>query len=227
MKDNVRIKSFSKGLIIRFNEEASFDDILAETAAKFRDGKSFFGNAAVAVMLQGKELSETQESQLIDAIESECELKVICLITGDEEKEKFFIKAVQFAERQKMADTALGEEIQVFRGDLTEGEQLDTPSSIILLGDVGSGCSISSEKNIMILGALYGEAHAGVSSKQKDHFVAAMEMMPEALTVGDFKYIPPKKAIWSKKKKEQMLVASVQGKKIEIQEFTKEYLGRF
>lgn len=227
MRDNVRIKSFSKGLTIRFNEEASFEDILTETAAKFRDGRSFFGDAAVAVMFQGKELSETQESQIIDTIESECELKVVCLITGDQEKEKFFIKAVQFAERQKMAETAIGEEIQVFRGDLTEGEQLDTPSSVILLGDVESGCKITSEENIIILGALYGEACAGFSSKQKDHFVAAMEMMPEALTIGDFKYIPPKKAIWSKKKKEQMLVASVQGKKIEIQEFTKEYLGRF
>lgn len=227
MKENVRIKSFQKGLILQLGEEADFDEILAEAAKKFSEGRAFFGDAAVAVTFQGRELSRSEELQLVDAIQQNCDLKVICLVARDEEQNKLFVKAVQYTERQRIADTVLGEDVQVFRGDLTEGEKLDTPSSIIILGDVHSGCSVVSAKNILILGSLYGEAHAGYGESGGDNFVIALEMTPEVLTIGDFKYIPPKKTMWGKKKKEQMLVAKLQKDKVQIQEFTKELLSVF
>lgn len=227
MKENVRIKSFQKGLILQLGEEPSFDEILAEATKKFSEGRAFFGDAAVAVTFQGRELSRSEELQLVDAIQQNCDLKVICVVAKDEEQNKLFVKAVQYTERQRIADTVLGEDVQVFRGDLTEGEKLDTPSSIIILGDVRSGCSVVSAKNIMIVGSLYGEAHAGYGENGEGNFVIALEMTPEALTIGDFKYISPKKTMWGKKKKEQMLVAKLQEDKVQIQEFTKELLSAF
>lgn len=227
MKENVRIKSFQKGLILQLGEEPTFEEILAETTKKFSEGRVFFGDAAVAVTFQGRELSRSEELQLVDTIQQNCDLKVICVVAKDEEQNKLFVKAVQYTERQQIADTVLGEEVQVFRGDLSEGEKLDTPSSIIILGDVHSGCSVMSAKNILIFGSLYGEAHAGYGEDGEGNFVIAREMTPEELTIGDFKYIPPKKTMWGRKKKEQMLVAKLQEDKIQIQEFTKELLSSF
>lgn len=227
MKENLRIKSFPNGLTLQLGQEGTFEDICAEASRKFSEGRAFFGNAAVAVTFQGRELSRTEEMRLVDAIQSNCDLRVVCVVSRDEEQNKLFVKAVQFTERQRIADAVLGEDVQVFRGDLKEGEKLDTPSSIIILGDVKSGCRVVSAKNILILGSLYGEAHAGFGEDGRDRFVIALEMAPEALAIGDFKYSSPKRSLFGKKKKEQLLAAKVQEDKVQIQEFTKELLSAF
>lgn len=227
MKDNVRIKSFAKGLLLQLNEEASFDDILAEVAVKFQDGKTFFGNSSVAITFQGRTLTDLEETEIVNAIQYNCNLKVVCIIAKDEHTDKMFSKAVQVSERQKIAETELGEEVQVFRGNLSGGETLETPSSIIILGDVESGCSITSEKSILIVGNLYGKAHAGKGSDGKNSIVIAREMMPQALSIGDYLYTPPKKSMWGKKKKEQMMAAKILEDQVQILELTKELLSEF
>lgn len=227
MLDKVRIKSYAKGLIVRLDAESPFETILEEVTAKFTDGRSFFGDASVAVQFEGRELSEEQEDEILLAIRRSCDLKITCILDRDEKLENTFAKATQFMERQKLCEAALGEEIQVFRGSLTDGEKLDTPSNIILLGDVESGCVITSERSIIILGNLYGEAHAGYGRPEEDAFVCAFEMAPEELTIGDFKYEPPKKGLWGRKKKEQvMLAATVLDDKIQVEEVTREILSR-
>ena len=67
-----------------------------------------------------------------------------------------------------------------------EGDILETENSMILLGNVYPGSTAYSAKNIIILGGLYGEACAG-------GFVAALEMKPEKIKIGDFKYRPRSK----------------------------------
>lgn len=227
MKDLVRIKSLSKGLVIQLNEEAPFENLLAEVVRKFKEGKSFFGKASVAISFAGRELTDPEQIQMIDAIQYNCDLTVVCVVDKDEETDKLFLRAMQHTERQTIGATSVEDTIQVFRGALSDGEKLDTPSSIIILGDVCSGCSISSEKNILVMGTLYGEAHAGVGNSKDACFVAAMEMAPEALSIGDFIYSIPKKSLWGKKKNNQPLVAKVLNDKIELQQFTNELLSSF
>lgn len=227
MKDKIRIKSFSNGLTIQLAEQCPFEELLNEVGVKFREGKSFFGNAAVAIAFRGRELSPDEEEQLLEAIESNCNLKIICMVSKDEEQDKLFGKALQHFERKKLAESDIGKEIQVFQGALKDGEDLETPNSIIILGDVCSGGSVSSEKNILVLGGLYGKAHAGRDSHSGNCCVAALEMTPDELFIGDFKYIPVKKAKWGKKKKTSFLVARVQENSIVMEELTKESLLDF
>ena len=230
MKDLVRIKSLSKGLAIQLNQEAEFDDILNEVVKKFTEGKAFFGKACVAISFTGRVLSDSQQIQLIDAIQYNCDLTVICVVDHDEEQDKIFLRAMQQTERRRLSETAMEDEIQVFRGSLRGGEKLETPSSIIVLGDVEGGCSVTSEGNILIVGALYGSAHAGAGSVAKEgesNYVAALEMTPEALSIGDFKYNIPRKSIWGKKKTPQALVAKLQKDKIVVQELTNDILDSF
>ena len=240
MKELVRIKSFSKGLIIQLDAEASFDVILSETAEKFRDGKTFFGNACVAITFQGRVLSEPEQIEMIDVIQFNCDLKVICIVAEDDEKDKVFVKAMQHTQRQQMIQTEMGQEIQIFRGSLKDGENLDTPSNIVILGNVDSGCRVFSEKSILIFGGLYGEAHAGYGTKDVSQVVIALEMAPEALSIGDFTYIPPQKAKWGKNKERQSareiqtlkktaraIAAKVQDDMVVLTEYTEEYLSAF
>ena len=57
----------------------------------------------------------------------------------------------------------------------------------MVLGDVYPGSTIVSTKDIVILGGLFGKAYAG-GNGSGGHFIAALEMAPERLQIGDFKY---------------------------------------
>ena len=227
MKDKVRIKSFSKGLKLILDDQIPFDDLLREVAAKFVEGKNFFGNETVALTFSGRKLSEEEEMQLMDVIQYNCYLKILCIVEKDEERDKFFMKIVRLAETRKLFEVDVDQEVQVFRGSLQDGEKLDTPTDVVIFGDVAAGCSITTEKSILVLGSLYGSAMAGKGAKAGKHIVAALEMAPEALAIGDFKYEPPKKTKWGKKKKDVAYVAKIQDDAIVMEELTKEHLKAF
>lgn len=227
MKDKVRIKSFSNGLILQLDQDEPMEELLVEIAAKFKEGKAFFGRAAVAISFQGREVNAEEEDRILNTIEENCNLKIVCIVGKEEAREKVFGKALQHYERQKLAEDQLGREVQVFQGSLKDGEELETPTSIIILGDVESGCSISSEKNILVLGGIYGKAHAGKGSDGKKNIIAALEMASDELFIGDFKYIPAKKNKWGKKKKEEALVAKIHENSVCLEPLTKEHLKEF
>ena len=76
-----------------------------------------------------------------------------------------------------------------------------------------------------MLGGLYGEAYAG-GNGSKGHYIAALEMSPERLKVGDFKYKPKDKTPrWSIKPKVQPKIAYVRDEKIVIDPLTKDLLS--
>jgi len=238
MGEIVRIKSFSKGLNIQLDDAVSFDEILSTAARKFREGKQFFGNSYTVVSFTGRKLSDLEEMQLIDAIRYNCDLKIICTICEDERQDQLFMKAMaeiptDIKKEESSEETypetyeEMYDDVQVFRGDLSDGEKLDTTRSIIILGDVYGGCSITSEKNILILGTLYGTARAG-SAGDNHAFIIAMEMAPEELSIGDFTYDMSRKKQWTKKKKEGTMVAArIQEDTIILDEYTKEFLNDF
>ena len=227
MKEKVRIKSFSKGLTLILDDQMPFDDLVREVAAKFVEGKNFFGNETVALSFSGRKLTEEEEIRLMDVIEYNCYLKIRCIVEKDEDRDKMIMKMLRIAEIRKLFEVDAEQEVQVFRGSLQDGEEIDTPTDIVIFGDVENGCSIRSEKSILILGSLYGKAFAGMDPKNgKNCVVAALEMAPEALAIGDFKYEPPKKTKWGKKKQFAQ-VASVREDAIVMEELTKEHLKAF
>ena len=49
MRDIVRIKSFSNGLKIHMDENASMDELTAALESKLSSSRKFFGNNSVAI----------------------------------------------------------------------------------------------------------------------------------------------------------------------------------
>ena len=120
-----------------------------------------------------------------------------------------------------------GEDGQFMKGSLKNREVLETENSIIILGDVYPGSAVISAKNIIILGGLYGEAYAG-GNGQEGAFVAALEMEPERIKVGDFKYKPAtKQSKWGIRPKVQPKIAYVKNNKVVFEPLTKEVLSTF
>ena len=135
-------------------------------------------------------------------------------------------RKVSGAEEIRILD-AVREDGQFFKGSLKNKEVLETENSIIILGDVYPGSAVISAKNIIILGGMYGEAYAG-GNGQPDAFVAALEMEPERLKIGDFKYkTAAKQSKWGIRPKVQPKIAYVKNGKIIFEMLTKDLLSGF
>lgn len=223
MKEAAVMKSYQNGITIYLNEESSFEQILNEIEFKFTESRGFFGAAKMALSFEGKELNHGEEIQILDTIRRCSEVNIVCIVGKDDDTNKYFIKALQQMER-KITE---GDDGQFYRGTLKNREVLETESSIVVLGDVYPGCAVISTKNIIILGGLYGEAYAG-GNGEEGHYVVALEMEPERIKIGDFKYKHAgKQSKWGIRPKVQPKIAYVKNERIVFEPLTKELLGSF
>lgn len=223
MTEMVKITSYQNGITLHLHPEASFEDILSELAFKFEQGRNFFGKAGVALSIGGREISDAEELQIVDAIKKNSNVNIICIIGRNEETDRTFLKAIQQVEKKFSS----GSEGQFYKGTLKDKAVIETENSIIILGDVNPGCSVISAKNIIVLGGLYGEAYAG-GGAEDGAYVVALEMEPERLKIGDFKYkSKDKQSKWGIRPKVQPKIAYVKNKKIVLEPLTKELLASF
>ena len=228
MKEKVRIKSFAKGLILQIDEKIPFDELLAIVAEKFAENKDFFGEETVAISFKGRKLSDEEEIQLLECIEYNCYLKIRCIVEKDSAKDRMFVKALDLAEVRKLISTEMEQEIQVVQRSIENGEEFRSQSSVIILGDVEAGCTVISEKNICVLGGLYGTARAGYESYLRTAVVAALEMSPEELTIGRFRLdSADKKQKWGKKKDDEPKIARIYDGAIVLEKLSKEHFRKF
>ena len=222
MKNAVVIKSFQNGLSIFLDDEIPFSKLIEEIAFKFREAAHFFKDASMVLSFEGRELSDLEERQIVDTITANSSLNVVCIMGKNEETNKNYVKALQkLSYHQQLMENAG----QFYKGTLKDGQTLETENSVIVLGDVYPGASIISNKDIIILGGLYGQAYAG-GSGEEGHFVVALEMSPERLKIGDFKYkTSEKQSKWSIKPKVQPKIAFVRDQRVVTEPITKELLS--
>ncbi len=203
----------------------SFEDLLENIALKFREADGFFKNASVAISLEGRELTENQEREILDAITQNSRLNILCLMGKDEEKNLRFLGVQNHLNFQEDENSG-----QFYRGTLHEGASIETEHSIIILGDVCEGSRVYSNKDVVILGALRGDVYAGAGGNN-NHFVVALDMKPSSLQIGDLVYnSPPQKTSrWGFGKHPQAVpkIAYTYNGAVQMESITKELLDNF
>lgn len=219
MKNTVIIKSFQNGISLHLDDTLPFPELLEEIAMKFKESAAFFQNAKMALSIEGRSLTEEEERKVVDAISKNSDLCIACLVGKDDNTNQNFFRAIQMLDYDDEKDG------QFYRGTLKNGQVLETESSIVIIGDVNPGSAIVSTKDIVILGGLYGEAYAGGNGRD-GHYIVALEMSPERITIGDFKYKAKEKgARWSIKPKIQPKIAYVKNGQVVMEAITKELLS--
>lgn len=223
MKNSVIIKSFQNGIVLHLDPELPFESILTDIEEKFRESSTFFKDAKMALSIKGRVLSEAEEVMVLEAISQNSLLRIVCLVGEDEETNQHFVKALQQTDSER--NDSSSSDGQFYRGTLKNGEMLETESSIVILGDVYPGSAIISAKDIIVLGGLFGQAYAG-GNGSPGHYVVALEMSPEKLKIGDFRYYAKEKSSkWSIRPKVQPKIAYVKDEKVVIDPITKELLS--
>lgn len=222
MKNPVVIKSFPDGLSIYLDNEMPFSELIQEVAFKFRESSRFFKDASMVVSFEGRALTDQEERQLVNTISANSSLHIVCIMGKNEETNKNYVKALQRLSYHQQAMENAG---QFYKGTLKDGQTLETEHSVIVLGDVYPGASIISNKDIIVLGGLYGQAYAG-GNGDEGHFVVALEMSPEKLKIGDFKYkTNEKQSRWPIKPKVQPKIAYVKDQRVIVEPITKDLLN--
>ena len=224
MKNSVILKSFPNGISVIMDSSISFEDLLENIAAKFREADGFFKNASVAISLEGRELTENQEREILDAITQNSRLNILCLMGKDEEKNLKFLGVQSKLNFQNDENSG-----QFYRGTLKDGASIETEHSIIILGDVCEGSCVYSNKDIVVLGTLTGDVYAGAGGNS-NHFVVALNMLPGILQIGDYVYNsqPQKTMRWGFKKPQTVpKIAYTRDGEVQIESITKELLDNF
>ncbi len=224
MKNSVILKSFPNGILVILDGTISFQELLADIAAKFREADGFFKDASVAISIEGRELTEEQEREILDAITQNSRLKILCLMGRDEEKNLKFLGVQNKLNFQNDENSG-----QFYRGTLKDGASIETEHSIIILGDVCEGSCVYSNKDIVVLGTLTGDVYAGAGGNS-NHFVVALNMLPGVLQIGDYVYNsqPQKTPRWGFKKPQTVpKIAYTHNGEVQIESITKELLDNF
>ena len=221
MESHVVIKSHTHGIRLVLDPEVSFEDLLKETEHKFSEARSFLGDQSLVLAIEGRNLSNYEEEKLLSCIEKNCNLDILCVVGYDEEAEQTFLHAIKTIEQK------IDPENQCFfyRGSVINHQDLEFDESVIILGDVNQGSSVSSKGNVVVLGGLYGKARAGVATDDSV-FVIALEMAPEELEIGGVFYEPETKKQHFLKKKIEPKLAHVQEGRIELEELSRPVIER-
>ena len=129
-----------------------------------------------------------EEQQIISAIESNTSIEILCIVENGTRQEavmKEQVEAFYDAVQQQYENAAAGNgPEQFYRGTLRSGQVISSESSVTIIGDVNPGAKIISQGNIVILGALKGNAQAGCMG-DRNCFIFALDMQPIQIQIGD------------------------------------------
>lgn len=205
MAQKVIIKSNKYGINLILDPDIAFDDLLKAVIEKFKESEKFFKNSKLGISFAGRKLSNEEEQKIIDAITSNTTIEILCIVDNNEEnaeKMKQQIEAYSEAIERQCAK-AMSSQGEFHRGTLRSGQVLESDASITILGDVNPGARVSSGGNIVVLGALKGNARAGIYG-DSSCFILALEMDPIQIQIGDLIAKSPDKE--KKKRRPSILI---------------------
>lgn len=208
MSQPIVMKGNKYGITIRFDETTPFEELRALLKEKLVQSSDFFQDARMALAFEGRHLTEKEEEEVLDLIETYSELKIVCIMDHSENTAKRFAAALALAKQQiavgKMEqnqekqikreigttkpydlmedDSPPSKPGQFYRGTLRSGQILESERSIVIVGNVNPGGKVIARGNIVVLGALKGSAFAGCDGK-RDAFIAALNMVPTQLRI--------------------------------------------
>ncbi len=205
MSQSVTIKSNKYGINLVLDPDIAFNDLKRDIIDKFKASVGFFKNAKLAISFEGRSLSGDEEQQIIEAIESNTTIRILCIVENGSKQEAVMKEQIdafyeevqkqsiqqnqqvaqvmqQVEPQQIISEVAIPD--QFYRGTLRSGQVISSESSVTIIGDVNPGAKIIAAGNIVILGALKGNAHAGCTG-DRSCFIFALDMQPIQIQIGD------------------------------------------
>ena len=187
MKDAVVIKGNKAGMTVYLEKDLDFEEVLQAIAKKFKATAKFWGAAQMTLTLEGRDLTPEEEYRVVQTITYNSDIEVLCLLDTDGNRTRKCEKALN--ERLMELSSLTG---QFYKGNLRDGDELESEASIVVIGDVEKGARIISKGNVVILGDLHGSVTAGASGNEKT-VIVALDMAPQQLKISEVQAVYPEK----------------------------------
>lgn len=215
MSQHVVIKHNRYGIELVLDNTISFEELLAFVIEKFKASSDFFKDAKLAIAFKGRELAEEEMMAIVDAITENTSIQIMSIIENGTALEEIMKQQMEAMSEQSVPNEEVQKTEQIpedyiqyvpeqsivsdfYIGTLRSGQVLECASSVTLVGDVNPGAKIISEGNVVILGALKGNASAGVTGNNSC-FIFALDMRPIQLQIGQYYAKSPDKVVEKKK----------------------------
>lgn len=185
MSQTVIIKSNKYGINLILDPNVSFRDLLAAVIEKFKESEKFFKDSSLVIAFEGRRLSQEEEYKIIEAITENTSIQIACIMDNDSDREERMRQQLDeyYSAVESQYAAAMAAQGDFYKGTLRSGQLLESESSVTIIGDVNPGAKIVSGGNIVILGALKGNAHAGAYGNE-ECFIFALDMNPIQIQIG-------------------------------------------
>ncbi len=185
MAQTVMIKSNRYGINLILDPDIAFADLLKAIVEKFKESEKFFKGSKFGISFEGRSLSGEEEQKIIDAITENTTIEILCIVDNNEENAEKTRQQIEayYEAVEKQYEKAMNSQGEFYRGILRSGQVLENEASITIIGDVNPGAKVISGGNIVVLGSLKGNAHAGAYG-DSECFILALEMDPLQLQIG-------------------------------------------
>ena len=145
MHNTVVIKSNKAGMTVYLEPEVPFQTLLADIGRKFGDNTKFWGSAQMTLTLEGRKLTAEEEFAVVNQIMENSNLEIVCLVDTDANR----IERCEKALNEKLMELSC-QTGQFFKGNLQDGETLESEASIIIIGDVERGSRVIAKGNVIV-----------------------------------------------------------------------------
>ena len=93
MNQGAILKSYNGAIKLILDSDMGFNELLGCIRDKFYESRKFLGSGSIILDIDGRKLSDFEESLVIDAINASCDVNVACLV-GKNENDQEHIKKV-------------------------------------------------------------------------------------------------------------------------------------
>ena len=171
--DRILIKGNKEGLnaVINTNMFKDFDDLLEALVDKLSKGRKFYKDCTLKVTTELKYINDRDMRRLKDVLFEEFLIKD-CIFEDKDDKTSKVFNGI-YEGRTKF-----------IRKTVRSGQCINYPGNVVIIGDVNSGSEICAGGNIIVLGTLRGNVHAGFTGNDKA-IIAAFSLQPEILRITD------------------------------------------
>jgi septum site-determining protein MinC len=207
----VSFKGMGDGVKIILDPTAAMHIILDELELKITESKAFFGGGDCRITFGGRKLTGGEKMRLEELIKRLLPLCRIVFETsnkkkpsndwiieykekhsasiGGEREDDIHENPVKAPEKppeteEEFLSVFRSNRARFYNGFVHDGMTIRSDGHLILLGEVEPGGSVIAVGNVIVIGGLYGTAHAGCNG-HIGSYILAMDMKPEKLMIAD------------------------------------------
>ncbi len=211
--DPIQLRGSRHGILVSVREDVDFSVALEALRGRLGQEGGFYAGSGVSLDFGWREVSDT-DLELLETLLAGCGVRLLGIIStslttrarAEGRGHKTIIGRLGLSQHQGRAirreatvrpaapevrsepaveaAPATGEATLMVRRTLRSGQTVSYAGNVVVMGDVNPGASIEAEGDVVVLGSLRGQAHAGVAGREES-VVVALGMLATQLRIGE------------------------------------------